>query len=128
MKVCGICKQSKDESEFGKAKQRKDGLHCNCKICMREYSRKYSKTHIRVTGESSDKAKKLYRERNPLKAQAHGKVAYAIRCGRLAKRPCEVCGNTNVFAHHDDYNFPLKVRWLCDAHHKEWHKHNTPKQ
>lgn len=128
MKVCGICRKTKELSEFGKVKQRKDGLHCNCKECMRKYSRKYSKTYTRITGESSDKAKKLYRDRNPLKAKAHNKVAYALRCGRLFKQPCQVCGNTNVFAHHDDYNFPLKVRWLCDVHHKEWHRNNTPKQ
>lgn len=58
----------------------------------------------------------------------------AIARGRLVHRPCEVCGLEGKFAdgrnmiqaHHDDYNKPLQVRWLCQAHHFEWHKHNSP--
>jgi hypothetical protein len=60
---------------------------------------------------------------------AHGVVKHAIRTGRLVPQPCEVCGSTGtcrnginyVHAHHDDYAKPLKVRWLCAAHHHEIH-------
>lgn len=60
----------------------------------------------------------------------------AILRGKLLPQPCEVCGMTGemedgrniVQAHHDDYNKPLTVRWLCQEHHHEWHKHNTPIQ
>lgn len=63
-------------------------------------------------------------------------LAYAaIKKGILMKRPCENCGATGlnkkgksiVHAHHDDYNNPLEVRWLCKKCHYEWHKHNTAK-
>lgn len=33
-------------------------------------------------------------------------------------------GRALVQAHHDDYNHPLTVRWLCQPCHYEWHKHN----
>src|SRR5262245_6556904 len=59
--------------------------------------------------------------------KAHGKVAYQVRLGRLEPRPCEVCGWSLALAHHDDYAKPMEVRWLCHAHHREWHKlHPVP--
>lgn len=65
-------------------------------------------------------------DRNPIKRTATYAVNNAIRDGRLAKQPCEVCGKEQAQAHHDDYAKPLDVRWLCTTHHAEWHKHNTP--
>lgn len=49
-------------------------------------------------------------------------VASALKTGKLIKEPCEVCGELKVQAHHDDYNYPLRVRWLCMKCHKQWHK------
>lgn len=46
----------------------------------------------------------------------------AIRNGILVRQSCEVCGTSEkVEAHHDDYNKPLEVRWLCRTHHDEHH-------
>ncbi|MDQ2987409.1 MAG: DNA cytosine methyltransferase [Armatimonadota bacterium] len=61
-------------------------------------------------------------------------VEKAIQRGALKPKPCEVCGTNGTFvdgrrevqAHHDDYNKPLAVRWLCQRHHHEWHKRNKP--
>jgi len=46
----------------------------------------------------------------------------AIKKGLLLKRPCEVCGDFDVQAHHFDYNQPLKISWLCQKHHLAWHR------
>lgn len=46
----------------------------------------------------------------------------AIRSGRLVRQPCEVCGDDQVDAHHDDYDKPLDVRWLCRKHHRAAHR------
>lgn len=44
----------------------------------------------------------------------------ALSSGELVRQPCEICGE-KADAHHDDYNKPLDVRWLCRSHHKQHH-------
>lgn len=56
-----------------------------------------------------------------IKRAARRKVATEIEAGRLKRLPCEICGSEMVDAHHDDYQKPLDVAWLCHAHHMERH-------
>lgn len=43
-------------------------------------------------------------------------------CENCNKKPTEyVNGRNGIEAHHDDYNKPLAVRWLCKDCHYEWH-------
>jgi transposase-like protein len=52
-------------------------------------------------------------------------VNNAIRSKKLFSQPCEMCGKEdNIHAHHDDYDKPLNVRWLCPICHKDWHIKN----
>jgi len=56
-------------------------------------------------------------------------VARAIRRGELVRPAhCEQCSATGraIQAHHDDYNRPLDVRWLCRSCHMAWHGKNKP--
>lgn len=62
-----------------------------------------------------------YKRDNPEKVRAHRLVQTEIRAGRMERQPCEVCGEPNGDAHHDDYDKPLEVRWLCRKHHIEFH-------
>lgn len=48
-------------------------------------------------------------------------VGKAIKNGTLKRMPCQVCGNPKVEAHHDDYDKPLEVMWLCQKHHRARH-------
>lgn len=67
-----------------------------------------------------------YRARHPERVAAHRAVLNAKRRGRLKPKPCEVCGSTEAIeAHHDDYQKPLVVRWLCRKHHRAHHR-NPP--
>jgi transposase-like protein len=65
--------------------------------------------------------------------RAHNIVEQAIIKGILKRKSqCEICGDTGCFkdgrskiqAHHDDYNKPLDVRWLCKKCHHDWHINN----
>lgn len=54
--------------------------------------------------------------------QARRILYYAIQKGEVKKQPCEVCGSVvGVHAHHDDYQKPLEVRWLCPKDHSAHH-------
>jgi hypothetical protein len=61
-------------------------------------------------------------EPDPRKRKARNELAAAIRYGRVARGPCEVCGDPKSQGHHDDYDQPLAVRWLCSRHHADQHR------
>ena len=50
----------------------------------------------------------------------------AIKRGKVKLHPCEICGKSEVHAHHDDYSEPLTIRWLCRKHHAQIHIIPTP--
>ena len=54
---------------------------------------------------------------NKKQGRAHKAVFDAINRGDLKRKPCEVCESEQVQGHHDDYDKPLDVRWLCQIHH-----------
>jgi hypothetical protein len=45
----------------------------------------------------------------------------ALKKGLIERQPCEVCGAAETDGHHDDYDMPMKVRWLCRLHHRAVH-------
>jgi len=53
-----------------------------------------------------------------VKLRANVRARAAIATGLLRRQPCELCGDKNVHAHHEDHKKPLEVRWLCPMHHK----------
>ena len=63
----------------------------------------------------------MYPERQAARQITH----YAVSVGKLKKQPCEVCGDVNVQAHHEDYTKPMEVRWLCRRHHNDAHGKGT---
>ena len=64
--------------------------------------------------------------KHPNKDRAHKLVAKALKDGVLIKSAvCESCGSdcsTNrIVAHHNDYDKPYEVIWLCSACHSSGH-------
>ena len=68
-----------------------------------------------------------YKQRHPAKARAGQVVRNAVHRGTLAKpSTCEGCGRKvdnprDLHAHHDDYDKPLEIEWLCRRCHNERH-------
>ena len=54
--------------------------------------------------------------------RARLRVWRAVRAGLISKMPCERCGAESVQAHHEDYDQPLSVVWLCPMHHATRHR------
>lgn len=94
----------KKQTEWNKAWRDKNGKTPERLKRKAELMRGYSKAH----GTASHH-------------KARRKVRHEIEMGRMIRQPCEVCGEIKVHAHHDDYDKPLEVRWLCPFHHREHH-------
>lgn len=86
----------------------------------KEYRDSYRKAHLEAFAEYE----RAYRNKNVEVVKAHAKVKNAIKNKSLSRQPCENCGEKVSEAHHDDYNKPLEVRWLCKKCHMEWHRLN----
>lgn len=90
----------------------------NLKVYHREYKRrKYAESaeFRRKANISANKAK------TKLKNNARSRVRYALKKGVLVRMPCEICGEAKTQGHHQDYNRPLEVNWLCGSCHKDVH-------
>lgn len=130
-KKCFKCGEVKDLANFYKHKQMADGHVNKCKDCNKKDVREnrklkidYYRKYDRERGNRQDKYYlSWYRKTYPKKYAAHKIVGNAIKDGKMKRQSeCESCGSGfSVHAHHDDYNYPLTVRWLCAACHKAWH-------
>lgn len=111
----------------------KDGHLNKCKNCSKKDTKKNRSKNIehyreydRKRGNRQHKDYcRQYRAKYPNKYKAHTVTGNAIRSGNLFPMKCEVCStDKDIHGHHDDYSKPLNVRWLCAAHHKQWHVEN----
>ena len=131
-KKCFKCGEVKSLSDFYKHKGMADGHLNKCKDCTRSDAKSHRLENIdqiraydRKRGNRQDQSYvKNYRQQYPNKYRAHTMVNNHLRYGNITKKPCEICGSEQSVAHHDDYLKPLDVRWLCQAHHKQWHAEN----
>ena len=81
----------------------------------------YRKTWLKENPEKQWSYTKAWRARNRQAERAHYKVRYAVRVGKLIPQPCKTCGKNKSEAHHENYNRPLDVIWLCHQCHKALH-------
>lgn len=136
-KLCPKCGIVKSYNEYNKSTKAKDGLQSSCRDCRSAAQRLARSTEAgrakdiryrnsRLGKETARNNMQVFRQNRPEYVEIYNTVGNAVRSGKLIKGLCEVCGNPDVQAHHDDYNFVLNVRWLCNKHHAEWHRNNNP--
>lgn len=119
MKRCSTCKREKSITQFSvyfHKYQKRKYVRSYCIECKRKYQRKWKRKNPSKNLQYSYK----WIAKNRKKFLAHQRVQNAIRSGKLMRKNCEKCERSG-HAHHDDYNKPLIVRWLCNKHHKQIH-------
>jgi len=122
VKLCSSCYVKKTANDFYRSAINRDGLCGQCKTCHSKKVNASKKNKRLLSYKQVAPHKKFWLQTNKLKRKAHQDVSYAIQKGKLIRQPCERCGVTeHVVAHHEDYNKPLDVVWLCKRHHKERH-------
>ena len=134
-KECFKCKSIKPLTEFYKHSKMADGHLNKCKECTKNDVYKHRNENIekvraydRARGKIPERIKantevnRAWRAEDKRRQLAHNAVAKAIRNGILVRLPCIRCGETKSLAHHEDYDKPLDVMWLCQPCHKQSHK------
>lgn len=152
MKICRNCSTEKQMTEYYAHPNSADGHMPICKECHKarvrqnradriDYYQQYDRDRAydpdRVAARkdywrrtkvdqklraAANENRRAWVMRHSEKRLAHVIAGNAIRDGRLTKQPCERCGELRVEAHHEDYNKPLEVTWLCKPCHMMRHR------
>jgi len=147
-KYCRRCDTTKDIEEFHKNKRNPSGVHAACKSCVKFYAKEYyqknrvkyywqNKQWREANPERRRESNKRYEGNNPNRRksslpskgrkQLYDKLNDAVRRGKIMRpNKCSDCNSKiKVEAHHEDYEKPFEVVWLCRACHVKRH-HKIP--
>jgi hypothetical protein len=120
-KRCSRCWQPKPLTDFGLDSRGRKGRKAKCRKCLAIEGKQYVANMTLELKLSRGVSIIKWRERNPEKRQAHIDLMNALAMGKIKKQPCVVCGDLNSNAHHQDYDKPYDVIWLCALHHSQLH-------
>ena len=133
-KHCSKCGLDKQPGEFRNRKSTKDGLDFWCRECSKASERRwYAKSDTAAEKRRAGTAR--WRKAHPDKKSEEGKryprkqrnasalLNHYVRVGKIAKPDkCSMCGASGkLHGHHDDYDKPLAVRWVCRPCHYKIH-------
>lgn len=110
MRKCAICKQEKDESEYNKKNNRKDGLQVHCRECNRQRSSCYYHSN-------QPKHKATTYERKKKVVAENRKLVY----DHYLTHPCVDCGETDPLVLELDHTRDKDMA-VSQAAHRGWSK------
>jgi ribosomal protein S27AE len=96
-KYCAKCSQEKEP-----------GKKAYCRRCHNIYNAQWRKANPPS-------------EEQRVKILTRSKTHYHVKRGTITKKPCAICHENSVQAHHEDYSDALNVRWLCVLCHRKHH-------
>lgn len=142
--ACKQCGEEKLLLDFPRDKKSRNGRMLYCKPCWNARNRKWRadnrakaragsrEWHVRHREESRARSREYHKrtgyvhavEQDRLKRWARDTLRRALRSGDIAKPDtCQRCGLfARLHGHHDDYERPLDVQWLCPACHGFLHR------
>ena len=133
-KQCYKCESVKPLDEFYANPNMADGHVNKCKECSKKDSFEYRKKNIerlRAYDRDRDKTPErimksfvystAWRADDRRRMKSHKAVARALKKGLLVPESCKQCGSHKTVAHHEDYDKPLDVVWLCQPCHIRRH-------
>lgn len=134
---CSSCKEWLSADRFYSDKRTPNGLKAQCKAChtatsirtrdAENHRAKRRESARRAYAKNPEKLRAAWRnrpQRTGPKPVARQMVYLALRIGALVRpEVCECCGERKkLTAHHEDYQKPLDVQWLCHLCHAEKHR------
>lgn len=120
MKHCCKCKRTLDECVLMISSKCRNSVSYVCRPCntlrLQEYRKtKRGKERTRIAVAKS--MHKFY-----YKQLARSRLNEALKRGLVTKPAQCQCGSLKVEAHHENYEMPLLVKWLCRACHADIHR------
>jgi len=112
--ICNYC--GKEYYTYKSAYEKRERHFCS-RTCYAKYRSEqlpHEEQNAYGRGHSLEERKRRKKARHTLN--------HHLRDKHIERHPCEFCGAPNGEAHHDNYDNPLEVRWLCRKCHRKWHK------
>lgn len=88
------------------------------KELLSRYSNEFRKRNLKYY----NKLSKNWIKEHPDEYKAVQIFNRAVLLEKIKRQPCVKCGNEKSDGHHEDYDYPLDVIWLCHKHHIMFHK------
>lgn len=128
-KICTKCKEEKELSFFHRKSATANYYMSKCKECHAIMSKRYyqrnkekiaeqKKLYQQKNKEKIAETRKQYKKKYPKIRNAHRRVEYAIKTGKLIRPSiCSICGkrDSKIEAHYNNYDNPLDICWVCTS-------------